>query len=772
MEQGWGLSMKNRLYAGAAASALLISISTGAAFAQQAPQRNADGEIVLEPIVIERNRGASQGPSPGEGRNEQPVVATEAVTVLTTRVERDTMEAQQVTNVRDIDRLSPGVSYSESSRSFNIRGLDRTRVLTTVDGIRLPWFDDGARGVQGGIASFDFDTLSSLDIVKGSDSSIFGSGGLGGVIALRTLDPEDLIQPGNSWGGLTKSTFDSRDDSWSANQAVAARVDNTWVLVQSGYRQGHEIENEGGNDIDGPTRTDKNPADYDQENVLAKVHHYVDGNHMFGLTGEIFNRDEDIDLRTASTTTYIPGTSTNEEIVKRQRVSANYEYEGDGLVDAAQAIVYWQRQQLETNSYAVRRPTNALPGVMTRDNEREAEIFGINGSLLKAFETGSVLHAVSFGGELFGSRDQQYSSGDDRCDEITPTPSSCASLRTNQSDMPDVGGVTFGAFVQDEIALLNGQLRITPGLRVDAYDYSPKLDAEFARNPVYLDYGLPDASNDAGVSGKLRAEFDPANQITLFAQWAQGFRAPTPTELYLNYGGSGGVPGSYIAIGDPNLKTETSNGFEVGALLGDKLAGGSVNLFYNRYKNFIDQYTGSPEEFGFPSGEYMFVQKSLNRANVEIYGAEATAHYYDPSGWHGWTTVGAYVGEDMDLDVGLNTIPAARIMLGVGYAADQWGADAIFTGVARRDFKGSGPALPLPGSDVETLNSATPAYALVDLTAWYSPAAFEGLTIRAGIYNLFDETYFKTLDLASSIQNKDYYTEPGRTFKVSATYQF
>jgi hemoglobin/transferrin/lactoferrin receptor protein len=133
---------------------------------------------------------------------------------------------------------------------------------------------------------------------------------------------------------------------------------------------------------------------------------------------------------------------------------------------------------------------------------------------------------------------------------------------------------------------------------------------------------------------------------------------------------------------------------------------------------------------------------------------------------------GAYVGEDMDEDVGLNTIPAAKVVLAVGYETDFWGVESVFTAAAARDFDGTPPADPSRGSDLETFASETNDYQLVDFTAWWSPREVEGLTIRAGVFNIFDEEYYEdALDLASTT-NKQYYTQPGRNFRVSATYKF
>ncbi|MCG3017591.1 hypothetical protein KZ288_28055, partial [Escherichia coli] len=86
----------------------------------------------------------------------------------------------------------------------------------------------------GGLDGFDFDGRSKIDITKGADSSRYGSGALGGVVQMRTLDPSDVISDGRNWGVLTKGTYDSGGRSWRSNAAVAARAGNTEFLVQGG----------------------------------------------------------------------------------------------------------------------------------------------------------------------------------------------------------------------------------------------------------------------------------------------------------------------------------------------------------------------------------------------------------------------------------------------------------------------------------------------------------------------------------------------------------
>jgi hemoglobin/transferrin/lactoferrin receptor protein len=599
---------------------------------------------------------------------------------------------------------------------------------------------------------------------------------LGGGVRFRTLEPEDILEGDAQFGGVTKFAFESRDESIRGEQALAGRVGKTFVLVQGGYRDGEEVENQGTIATPGTSRTWKNPSEYDQQNLLVKFRHYTDNGHMIGLTAERFDRVEDITPLTVSPATYQLGTTNTEETNKRDRVSLDYRYDGGGWLDQAEATAFWQKQDLSDDFTATR--IGVLGPAWRRNNQRENEIFGANASALKIVDTDWAEHNVSFGGQVYGSKSHQFSQGVDSCPAGPPYVgpfAGCAFLHTNQSDMPDTDGVVGAAFIENEMAFLNDTVRVTPGVRFDYYSYTPELTPEYAKSPAFSANGLPDDSSDAGFSPKLRVEADAANSVTFFAQWAKSFRAPTVNELYLTYGG----PGTYLRIGNAELETETSNGFDIGALVGDDDTGGSVKLFYNRYKNFIDDRAVTDAAYlasigydiaNYPAG----VTEYFNRQNVRIYGAELEAHHKWESGWFTRGQLGAYAGEDMNTDVGLNSIPAAKGIIAAGYETGTWGAELALTAAMRRDFTPTVPGgtVPAKNSDLETQVSETNAYELVDFTVWWSPAQLDGLTIRAGAFNLLDEDYFEdALDLTTST-NKNYNTLPGRNYRVSATYKF
>jgi hemoglobin/transferrin/lactoferrin receptor protein len=738
-----------------------------ASMAANAQQANNQEAIELKPIVV-------------EGKAKK--TAIDAPSVLTERVTAKQMQEKQVDRIDDIGRLDPGISYNRNSDSINIRGLADNRVLTTVDGIRIPWLDDGARGVRGGMSTVDFDTLSTLDIIQGADSSLFGSGALGGVIALRTLNPEDLITEGKNWGSITKGSYDSADRSWSINEAFAARANNTYVLFQGGYRAGKERENMGDIGGFGPTRTEKNPAEYDQNNFLFKLNQHVDGGHRFGITAERFYADEDIDRLDSSPATYEAGSYTETKTRKRERLSATYDYDGtgDAWLDQANLILHWQKEELNNATDAIRLPDprgSIIPGdrfyygypygVYKRDNLIEQTSYGVTGNALKEFDLNGTSHEIRFGGELYWQDTHQYSSGVDNCPDVDWSkipdpfgPQACRLLHSNSSDMPDVDSVALGLYVEDKIKLMGDRLTITPGLRFDWFEHNPQNTPDYEKNPNFDLLGYPADSSDSRFSPKLRAEWEAAENVVLYAQWAQSFRAPTATELYLTYGNAG----AYLQIGNPDLKPETSNGFDIGAKFGDEQFGGSVSIYNNYYRNFIDTIAVSNAEAGVPDDLFpMGVTRYINRAHVQIYGAEAKAHYAFGNGWRTWGGVAVAQGKDTDEDEYLNSIPPVKAIVGLGYATETWGTDLTMTAVGKRD-------------KVEDDNAfyKTPGYATFDVTGWWEPEQFKGLRVQAGVYNLFDKKYWNAVDLPEGrvTSPKDYFSEPGRTFKVSLTQRF
>ncbi|WP_162622877.1 TonB-dependent hemoglobin/transferrin/lactoferrin family receptor [Salinisphaera orenii] len=698
---------------------------------------------------------------------------------FSTRTDRAELEQDSVESLEDIDRrLGAGVNFSGASDSINIRGLGRNRVTTRIDGVRVPWTGGGARDVQGGIASFGFNSLASFNVVRGADSSRYGSGTLGGAVDIQTLDPEDLLEDDEHWAGQAELGTFGVDQSGRGSVAIAGQVGDTLGLIQVGYRRGDERDNQGEVGGLGADRTQPNPRDYDQWNVLAKLHQYLGDAQRVTLTGVWFDRDTDINVLTGQgpDSQYKTGRHDGEENVERKRVVLGYDYaptSGSGWLDGAHAKLFWQRQTLETGDSGIRTPdprANIIPGdpfdygppsgVYRVNNQIEVTDWGAKGSVKRAFDGGPIHHVVTLGGRFDRQETEQYTSGRSNCPASLPSgpfgPQTCKFLHNNQADQPSVEGRDIGAYLRDRLSFGDSGVRVTPALRFDYYDRDPQRTSGLVNNPN-RDGSRP-SQESSQFSPSVLLEWDVASQATLYARYARGFRAPSAQELYLDYGG----PGTYLVAGNADLKPETSNGFELGAELGDKALGATVSVFDNYYDDYIDQVEVDPSAVDAAPGRYpFFIRKTVNRAKVRIYGGEARAHWQIARRWRVAGSLAYYRGEDTRRNEPINSVPPAKATLSLRYDAKQWGVNGFVTAAAERDRV----------ADPET-DFQAPAYAVVDLTGWWQPG-IDGLRLRAGVFNLFDKTYYNALDVPDTRNQPDrFYSKPGRNFRLSLNYRF
>lgn len=241
----------------------------------------------------------------------------------------------------------------------------------------------------------------------------------------------------------------------------------------------------------------------------------------------------------------------------------------------------------------------------------------------------------------------------------------------------------------------------------------------------------------------------------MFAQWSMAYRAPTVDELYSRFYNPFG---RYAQLGNPDLKPETANGFEIGANFDTGGIVGRVAAFHNMYDNFIETTTnvvGGLTEF-----RYENVQKA------RISGIELSALKTFDNGFNIRGSIAYAYGKNEDTDKRLRSVAPFKAILGAGYSQETFGVDLSTTLSAA-----------MPNDDVATTFDA-PGYGIVDLTGWWTPEEFKGLRVQAGVYNIFDKKYFNALGLrdlnlgAASSQPRDFYSEPGRTFKISLTQRF
>ena len=664
-----------------------------------------------------------------------------------TTTDRTSLDANFVDNFSELGKLVPGIDVNYSGRygftDVNIRGLQGNRVLMMVDGIRLPeTFEFNGRDSRVGQDLVDFSSLSAIDIVRGPGSTLYGSSALAGIVGLRTLNPGDILKPGQQLGALAKTDYNGADRSFGLNAALAGRLsDRTEWLLQLGQRKGHEIDNNGTNDSQTGARTKSDPQDYTRQNALLKLQHSFAGGHKLGLTGEWFHKQSNTSLYSERTSSVLNSDAYDRQ--DRKRISLEYDYvspDAGNWIDSASARIY--HQQFESNQHRYQVRTTAAD--YQREGRYEQSTNGFSGQVVKRFG-GPITQQWIVGGELYRNEFTEFAAGKPAISTI------------NVRTMPDTTNTQAGMFISNELGFAGGRFTLTPGLRYDHYNIKPEIDSVLAGQIANGSGSTPAKQSDSRFSPKLAANWQVNPWAQAFAQYAHGFRAPSVLEVNGQFTNSN----LYTLIPNPALKPETSKGWELGTRLGDQRLGGSLTVFDTRYKNFIEMGTLSPTDPAYIPGYQYAVYQYQNVQAARIYGSEAAAHVQLATNWRLEGFVAWMQGQNETSNTWLNSVPSMKTSVALSYTQQQWGGQVRVTAAKAHDKNASAS------------NFAAPGYGIVDLSAWWKP--IRDVRVSVGVYNLFDQTYWNgtdTLTLSSSVALAGRYTLPSRNVRASLAWQF
>lgn len=677
-------------------------------------------------------------------------------------------------DIKDLVRFEPGVSVTNSpsrftaagsstgrdgNAGFTIRGLGGNRVVIETDGIRLPdAYSLGPQSVGRGDYA-DLDLIKSVEILRGPASALYGSDGLAGAVSFATKDPDDLLKLGQSVGGRARIGWSGADNGWAESAMIAARQGDVSTLLAYTRRDSQEQKNQGTNYSRNTDRTAPNPQTSDANAVLAKLLWTPGVGHRIRFTIDHQDRNTATDALTAiakpPATGPLAGTATLGlqafDELRRDRFSIDHHYEGDGTIRRASWTIYHQTSR--TRQYAAEdRNTSAD---RTRDNRFDNRVTGANASIEAALGGPGFSNTVLLGGDW--SRTHQVGTRDG-------TVASAGDSFPSRG-FPITDYTLAGLFLQDEISFGEGRLVLYPAIRFDHYSLDPKAD------PLYT--GLLASQSKDHVSPKFGAVAWATPTVGLFANYASGFRAPTPSQV--NNGFSNPTQ-FYSSIPNPSLKPETSQTIEGGIRLRDlRLRGArlsaSLTGFAGWYKDFIDQVeitgTASPT----PTNPWIFQYVNLGR--VRISGVEGKLDADLGDGFGANLAAGYTEGRTTSIAgdrTPLSSIDPFKLVGGVRYRDQQrrFGGQIIGTwSVAKKQ------------SDISNTEGCSPncytpgGFVLLDATAFIKLT--DAAALRAGIFNIFDRKYIWWSDVrgvANTSAILDSYTQPGRNVSASLTLSF
>ncbi|HHF6600624.1 TPA: TonB-dependent hemoglobin/transferrin/lactoferrin family receptor [Haemophilus influenzae] len=668
---------------------------------------------------------------------------------------KDSLLSKQATSVAAALEDIPNVDIRGGSRSIaqkpNIRGLSDNRVVQVIDGVRQN-FDLAHRGSY----FLPMSLIQEIEVIKGPSSSLWGSGALGGVVAMRTPNALDLLKNNDKFGVKIRQGYQTANNLSERDASVFAANDKFDVLISAFYNNADNLRTGKGNKL--------NNTAYKQFGGLAKFGWQInDANRV-----ELSHRETRF-KQTAPSNNEVENELTNEQIKDqiteyhkqsngsppKTKPSKSLEEFYSGVKTRLGSVSYLTDQQIPDQSTVFNyylTPDNpylnthiALYNNKTIEKEQR-KVSGVKDQTKLTtrginLRNSSELSHISFvyGVDYMRDKIRTQRGTNDKDAKFRAEPYNANSNTT-------------GVYLIAHIPLFGEKLLLSPSVRYDHYDTSSKT----------VKY------KDNHLSPATKLTWIVTNWLDFTAKYNEAFRAPSMQERFASgahFGASiiGGREEINKFIANPNLRPETAKNKEITANLhfdslfkqGDKFKI-EATYFRNDVKDFINLKIFNDANTSKNANTRLLPTNSQyqNITNARLSGIELQAQYQTER-LTLFTNYGSTKGKDKDSGEALSNIAASKIGVGVNYALvkDKFTVGATVTHYAAQ-------------RRVPKDHSVTyPSYILTDLRATYAPLKGEWKNLRLdfALENLFDRKYQPAFSLMEGT---------GRNAKISAVYSF
>jgi len=709
------------------------------AYAAQQSKSDSEAEFVDEIVVVAH-------------KSQRSVREIAANVTIVTRADINDMLA---TSVADIFRYTPGIDYEASGSRFgtegiNIRGIGGNRVAMLVDGVPLSdQFDVGSFSN----ATRDFinaGLVQRIEVLHGPASALYGSAAIGGVVAVSTPDPSD-ITGGDSVGGDVLATWRGADQSTHGTGMVAFGDSSMGLVIGGSIRSGEELESAAA-----PESLDI--RDYERRSALVK---FV-ADDRAGRTWRIgfIHQDSDVfsDLNSMLGTGRYRSTSAlegNDEYTM-DLVTATYEFGSpESWIDAGFVRAFYETAEISQTTLD-ERALSSRPASIDRYFNFDQEIKGIELNLQKELGFERTSHKLGFGVEYRERETTEYRDG--------LSTSLLDGTSTNVilgevfplRDFPVSVSEEWGAYIEDVITI--GDWSIIGAVRADRYELSPKNDPMYEEDYPFAE---PVSLTESDLSPKLGVIYRLNPETDVYVQYAHGFRAPPYADANIGLE----IPFfNYRAIPNPDLRSESSDGFDLGMRWQGLNSGFRMSVFRTRYTDFIE----SKVRLGADpvSGRILFQSQNIARTVIE--GVEAGGNIDLQGALENFSIDGSFYfarGENKENGEALNSVGPAQAVVGITWSGlnndRQVRLQSRFTDAWDDRDESAGELFKPPGHTV--------------LDLFYMQKLGNRTSIRVGLLNITDKTYWNWSDvrgLGPTDPVLPYLAQPGLSGSVSLNFSW
>ena len=634
----------------------------------------------------------------------------------------EAIHAGQPSTSDDILRAVPNLEFTggprRSGETPSLRGFDGPDIVILLDGARQNF---GA--AHDGRFFLDPSLLREVEVLRGPASSLYGSGGTGGVIEFRTVDARDLLAADESAGVTVTVGHQSVNDERSATFLGYARP--TMALDFIGAvtkRESGDIQLGDGNAL----------TDTEDDILSALIKGGWDFNEHHRLESSLQRFAND--AKEPNNGQGAGGADIVAKDIRADNWRLAYRYTNPAAALLDLDIVAYRT---ETQADERRLDANGA-GPVGELLRRDMDTTGLridNRSRLPSAH--GIATTFTYGGEIY--RDEQDG----------------AAGEGERDGVPDAEADYRGLFAQAEmvigepLGMLPGDLSIVAGLRHDSFEMSSPIAAN--------------APRDSERSPRLSASYLPTDWLMFFASYAEAFRAATLDERFLT--GTHFVipigPGATIVnrfIPNPELRPQRTETLEIGGGLTfenvfsqDDLLEFKAAYFETEGEDFIDLGVNQPAPFTdcnpFIAGACDGTTTSVNVARAILRGVEIESGYENPR-LRITLALSTLNGKNEDTGQKLGVLTPPQLHLDT---ALKWPAHDTRLGWrlhAADEF-----------DDVNSPDEQRAGYAVHDFYFAWTPG--RSIRLDLGIDNAFDKAYSRVFTGA---------TEAGRNIKATLRY--
>lgn len=708
---------------------------------------------------------------------------------------------------------------------YNIRGLDANRVSMDIEGIPLPdatgrSYDPAAGENTFGIGRDYIDPYlyGLVSISPGAAEKNSVNNVVGGSVSFTPKSPDHYLLGDKKHYFSYTSNFDTTDHSWHNGITSAFGNNTTQLLLAYSRRDGQQTRNN--SDI-----LSTYPMRWNSDAFIINGIYNPNENNRLSAVLDFYHKSSGgtytlLDRAGHGTSDKIIGASTQQNISQRYSALIKHEFmpENSVLIDKLESKIFYQQTHVNDNTID-NQVIPALEKTWTM-SDLNTKSYGVNSEISKQYGIHSLNYGVNFSSALTRRPFKQV------IDPVRTYIDYSTLQPQGDSDVYDIN-----VWIGDTIIL--DKFYIVPALKYSWHKITPKgfVDPDPNALGMISRSDLDQVTNtgfiDSQLLPSLTLMYNAGDNLNTYFKYKRGVSYPNTSQMYGVWFHPSlsklGYKASSALIGNPDLKTEASNQFELG-LVGETVVGVTVrgSIFYNSYRNFIgtqiydlrEGKTGrvlNPEMAARFPENISSIYLTENRDKAYIYGAELSSNIYygrflnGLDGLSSTLAVGYNQGRsksDVSGDnwIDIDSVLPVKAVVSLAWDDPQqrYGASITASFVQgkraedsyRQRYRASKGPLDKQAEAGRKTYMHIPGYGVIDFSAYYN--VNQNFSINAGVYNITNRKYWnyasnKTLlDISvpsnfksranpaglparGAINDMALGTAPGRTWQIGIT---